>query len=134
MENISSRSLKKTSDQRKLRLLFQSLSDKIIKKSHFTTRHFGKIGVLVNFITQKLTSKHLAFSVFSGQRFFWENERKYFPHILGPNHSWFEFQSGHVFVFTGMLEQCKNDDQLATILGHEIAHSLLDHTVRFLKD
>ena len=64
-------------------LTFQFLSDKIIKKSHFTTWQFGKIGVLVNFITQKLKSKHLAISVFSGQRFFWENERKYFPHISG---------------------------------------------------
>ena len=52
---------------------FQFLSDKIysyIKKSHFTTWQFGKVGVLVNFITQKLKSKHLAISVFSGQRFF----------------------------------------------------------------
>ena len=43
------------------------------------------------------------------------------------------FQSGHIFVYTGLLVQCKNDDQLAIILGHEIAHSLLDHTVRFQK-
>ena len=35
--------------------------------------------------------------------------------------------SGHIFVFTGILNKCKNDDQLAIILGHEIAHSLLDH-------
>ena len=31
----------------------------------------------------KLKSKHLAISVFSGQRVFWGNERKYFPHIPG---------------------------------------------------
>ena len=35
------------------------------------------------FYHQKLKSKHLAISVFSGQRVFWGNERKYFPHILG---------------------------------------------------
>ena len=40
--------------------------------------------------------------------------------------------SGHIFVFTGMLDKCKNDDQLAVILGHEIAHSLLDHTAEIL--
>jgi hypothetical protein len=42
-------------------------SDTYIKISRW---HFSKIGVLVNFITQKLKSKHLAISVFSGQRFF----------------------------------------------------------------
>ena len=65
---------------------FQFLSDKIysyIKKSRFSTWQFGKTGVLVNFITQKLKSRHLAISVFSGQRFFWGDERKYFPHISG---------------------------------------------------
>ena len=36
-----------------------------------------------NFITQTLKSKHLAIAVFSGQRVFWGNERKYFPHIPG---------------------------------------------------
>ena len=65
-------------------LTFQFLSDEIYsytKIKPFGTWQFGKIGVLVNFITQKLKSKHLAISVFSGQRFFWGNERKYFPHI-----------------------------------------------------
>ena len=65
---------------------FQFFNDIIysyVKKSHFATWQFGKIGVLVNFITHKLKSKHSAISVFSGQRFFWGNERKYFPHILG---------------------------------------------------
>ena len=36
----------------------------------------------MNFIIPKLKSK--AISVFSGDRFFWGNERKYFPHIQGP--------------------------------------------------
>jgi predicted Zn-dependent protease len=40
--------------------------------------------------------------------------------------------SGHIFVFTGMLDKCKNDEQLAVILGHEIAHSLLDHTAEIM--
>ena len=76
MENISSRFLKKLSDQRKLRLLSVYFS-----VFEWRNLQLGKIGVLVNLITQKLKSKHLAFSVFSGQRFFWGNERKYFPHI-----------------------------------------------------
>ena len=39
------------------------------------------------------------------------------------------FQTGNIFVFTGMLEACENDDQLGYILGHEIAHSVLSHGV-----
>ena len=68
---------------------FQFLSDEIysyIKNSHFVPWQFGKIDILVNFITQKLKSKHLAISVFSGQSFFWGNEKKYFPHIPGLDH------------------------------------------------
>ena len=44
-------------------------------------------GITVNFIIQKLKRKHLVVSVFSGDRFFWGNERKYFTHIPGPNWS-----------------------------------------------
>ena len=40
-------------------------------------------GMTVNFIIQK--------SVFSGDRFFWGNERKYFTHIPGPTPCWFLF-------------------------------------------
>ncbi|XP_046383159.1 metalloendopeptidase OMA1, mitochondrial-like isoform X2 [Ischnura elegans] len=32
-----------------------------------------------------------------------------------------------IFVFTGMLNVCTNDDQLACILAHEIAHVALSH-------
>jgi len=35
-----------------------------------------------------------------------------------------------VFVFTGISENAKSDDELAFILGHEIAHTLLKHRTR----
>ena len=65
-------------------LLFNFLMIKftvISKKAISPLQQIGKIGVLVNFITPKLKSRHLPLSVFSGQRFFWGNEGKYFPHI-----------------------------------------------------
>ena len=71
VENISSRSLKKTSDQQKLRLqsvYFQFSSDKIDQNTNFAILSSGEMaffGITVNFITQKLKSKHLAISVFS---------------------------------------------------------------------
>lgn len=35
--------------------------------------------------------------------------------------------SGKVFVFTNILPVCKNDDGVATVLGHEIAHNVAHH-------
>lgn len=34
---------------------------------------------------------------------------------------------GQVFVFTGMLRVCKDEEGLATVLGHEIAHVRAHH-------
>jgi len=39
----------------------------------------------------------------------------------------FVLPTGNIFVFTGMLNLCKNDDQLGIILGHEMAHTVLGH-------
>ena len=69
---------------------FQFLSDEIysyIKKSHVATWQFGKIGVLVNFFTQKLKSKHLALSIFSGQGFFLREQEEIFSTYSGPKRS-----------------------------------------------
>ena len=35
--------------------------------------------------------------------------------------------SNKVFVFTGILPICENEDGLATVLGHEIAHNVAQH-------
>lgn len=39
----------------------------------------------------------------------------------------FVLPTGHIFVFTGILDMCSNDDQLCVILSHEISHVLLSH-------
>lgn len=41
----------------------------------------------------------------------------------------FVLPTGHVFVFTGILEFAQNDDQLAIIIAHEMAHALLNHGI-----
>ena len=49
------------------------LNDKMDQNTNFDKFTSAKclfFGIIVNFITQKLKSKHLAISVFSGQRFF----------------------------------------------------------------
>lgn len=35
--------------------------------------------------------------------------------------------NGTVFVFSGIMDTCSSDDQLGTVLAHEIAHVLLNH-------
>jgi len=35
--------------------------------------------------------------------------------------------SGKVFVFSGLLRICNDEDGLATVLGHEIAHNIAHH-------
>ncbi|KAJ9107304.1 hypothetical protein QFC21_000754 [Naganishia friedmannii] len=35
---------------------------------------------------------------------------------------------GKIFVFTGILPVCKNDDGLASVLGHEVAHQVARHS------
>ncbi|KAH8881541.1 hypothetical protein GQ53DRAFT_471920 [Thozetella sp. PMI_491] len=40
----------------------------------------------------------------------------------------FVLPGGKVFVFTGLLPVARNDAGLATVLGHEIAHNVADHT------
>ena len=39
---------------------------------------------------------------------------------------------GNIFVFRGMLDLCRNDDQLAIILGHEMSHAILGHVAQQL--
>ncbi|KAK3056645.1 metalloendopeptidase [Extremus antarcticus] len=39
----------------------------------------------------------------------------------------FVLPGGKVFIYTGMLHLCSSDDELATILSHEIAHNICRH-------
>ncbi len=39
----------------------------------------------------------------------------------------FALPGGKIGVFTGLLDVARSDDQLATVLGHEVAHVLADH-------
>lgn len=38
-------------------------------------------------------------------------------------------QNGHIFVFTGLIKNMENIDQLAIIIGHEMAHAVMGHAV-----
>ncbi|WP_446697915.1 M48 family metallopeptidase [Vibrio olivae] len=40
----------------------------------------------------------------------------------------FALPGGKIGVYTGLLDVAENEDQLATVLGHEVAHVLADHS------
>ncbi|KAL7535317.1 hypothetical protein ACHAXR_006420, partial [Thalassiosira sp. AJA248-18] len=39
----------------------------------------------------------------------------------------FVIPGNHIFVFTGLFRYCHNEDELASVLGHEMAHNLARH-------
>lgn len=46
----------------------------------------------------------------------------------------FATPGGFVFVTRGMLKMCKNEDELAAVLAHEISHIQLKHGLKSIKD
>ncbi|CAM3306276.1 M48 family metallopeptidase [Shewanella violacea] len=40
----------------------------------------------------------------------------------------FALPGGHIGVYTGLLKIAENEDQLATVIGHEVAHVLANHS------
>ena len=50
-------------------------------------------------------------------------------HVIDePNTSAYVLPGGKVFVYRGMLDLCARNDELAVVLGHEIAHNVAHHT------
>ena len=77
---------KKTCHQRKLRqtkcLLYNFWMIKLTKTPILPNFQVPNV-TTINFITQKLKSKHLVCFSFLWRQVFWGNERKYFTHIPG---------------------------------------------------
>lgn len=54
-------------------------------------------------------------------------------HVIdSPEANAFVMPGGHVFVFSGILPICSDDDGLATVLGHEIGHNVAHHSAEKL--
>jgi predicted Zn-dependent protease len=50
-------------------------------------------------------------------------------HVIdSPEQNAFVAPGGKVFVFTGILPLCQDEDGIAAVLGHEIAHVVAHHT------
>ena len=59
-------------------------------------------------------------------KFKWAYEWKVYL-IKGKEVNAFALPNGNIFVYEGLLKFVKNDDELAAVLGHEIAHVILRH-------
>ncbi|BCD68024.1 M48 family metallopeptidase [Nitratiruptor sp. YY09-18] len=58
---------------------------------------------------------------------FHPNYRWEFHVIESPQINAFCLPGGKIFVYTGLLKLVENDDQLAAVIGHEVAHAILRH-------
>lgn len=54
--------------------------------------------------------------------------------INDPTVNAFVLPDGRIFIFTGMLQVCQTDDELATVLAHELSHTLLKHVAEKLSN
>ncbi|OMP85809.1 Mitochondrial metalloendopeptidase OMA1, partial [Diplodia seriata] len=57
-----------------------------------------------------------------------DNEQWEVHVIDSPEMNAFVIPGGKVFVFSGILPICRNEDGLAAVLGHEIAHNVAHHS------
>ncbi len=61
-------------------------------------------------------------------------EIKYTPHIVAsPVVNAFVLPGGWVYVTTGLLDAVESDDELAGVLGHEIAHNVNQHAIERMR-
>lgn len=72
-----------------------------------------------------------------GQKIADASERKsilyYFKVLDKDEKNAFALPGGYVYVFNGLLEEIKNDNELAYVLAHEISHISARHSVDLLK-
>ncbi|GJM44699.1 MAG: peptidase M48 [Gemmatimonadota bacterium] len=62
-------------------------------------------------------------------------EIEYRAHIVDtPAVNAFVIPGGWVYVTTGLLEAVESDDELAGVLGHEIAHNVNQHAIQRMRD
>ncbi|MCF6148520.1 MAG: M48 family metalloprotease [Candidatus Kuenenia sp.] len=63
------------------------------------------------------------------------SERKTLPYICSIIQSYsinaFSSPGGHIYITNGLLQLTKTEDELACIIGHEVAHASLRHASKF---
>jgi predicted Zn-dependent protease len=61
------------------------------------------------------------------------NTPYYFAVCENPDPNAFAVPGGYIFMTTGLLKLVKNEEELAGVMGHEIAHLALRHAIKTIK-
>ncbi|GIY96418.1 metalloendopeptidase OMA1, mitochondrial [Caerostris extrusa] len=96
-----------------LDMLMQNFGSKLLPHNHPTT-------IRVQNVVRRIIAANADIKEFEGKEFG-------VSVVDSSVENAFVIPLGHVFVFSGMLNLCSNDDQLGTVLSHEIAHCILNH-------
>jgi len=109
---LSSNQLRDIADKES-EFILQSFSEKILP---VTDRRYKRVDRIVRRILQANNSKEV--SALS-----WEVNVIDDDDVMNA----FVLPNGQIFVFTGILNQVSNDHELAGVMGHEMAHAILNH-------
>jgi hypothetical protein len=96
------------------KVLYHSYKDKLLGVHHKTTKK-------VNKIVGRLLDSNKEFDEIKSK------DWKVFVIDDNATANAFVLPTGQIFVYTGLIRQCDNEDQLATILAHELSHTLMGH-------
>ena len=110
---LSSNQLRDIADKES-EFILQSFSEKILP---VTDRRYIRVDRIVQRILQANNSKEV-------RALSWEVNVIDDDDVMNA----FVHPNGQIFVFTGMLNQISNDHELAGVIGHEMAHAILNHS------
>lgn len=84
-----------------------------------------KLSSYLNSVGQTLVAVSQRPDIWAGYRFIAFNS---------PEMAAYSIPGGFILVSTGLLARCQNEDQLAAVLGHELAHARWRHPLEALKE
>src|SRR5665213_362870 len=57
----------------------------------------------------------------------------HFKVIQGTDVNAFSLPGGYIYVYEGLVKYCESDDELASVIGHEISHAAFRHVATLTK-
>ena len=116
---FTSNQLKQINDY-ELKVQLQMFKNKLLPPNHPFSRRVAQV------VTQLLNANNDLEQI---------HEHKWSTSVINDDNirNAFVLPSGQIFVFTGMLSLCDNDQQLGVILAHEMAHTVLAHGAELVR-
>jgi predicted Zn-dependent protease len=103
------------------RKLIQHFRSDVLPPSH-------RASITVHRVGHRITEAALDFAKTYSLHSYVQNSRPYtYTVVRSDTANAFVLPGNHVFVMTGLFKFVKNEDELAAVLGHEMAHNLARH-------